>query len=154
MFDVMTLPAARDAVSGSSVDVFEVGYVAEDGTQYRLPLLDVWAVRFEVTAPVRRFGLRKGPAASAGALVVGHRWPACGLRVVAGTRSCDGVGLRPDGGGDRLAAVLAVLGLGGGPGPFARAGLLRALGGGGRLPAGGASAGPGSGRVRRDAAGV
>src|SRR6266508_1346361 len=147
MFDVMTLPAARDAVSGSSVDVFEVGYVAEDGTQYRLPLLDVWAVRFEVTAPVRRFGLRKGPAASAGALVVGHRWPACGLRVVAGTRSGDGV-----------AAVLAVLGLGGGPGPFARAGLLRAqggrLGGGGRLPAGGASAGPGSGRVRRDAAGV
>lgn len=41
-------------------DGFEVGYAGEDGTQYRLPLADVWAVRFEAMAPVRRFMSRKG----------------------------------------------------------------------------------------------
>jgi hypothetical protein len=56
----MTLPAVRDAASGSSVDAFEFGYVAEDGTQHRLPLADVWAVRFEAMAPARRFTSRKG----------------------------------------------------------------------------------------------
>jgi hypothetical protein len=60
MFDVMTLPAAQDAVSGLSVDAFEVGYVAESGVWHRLPLTDVWAVRFEAMAPVRRFMSRKG----------------------------------------------------------------------------------------------
>ncbi|MFJ8580047.1 TnsA-like heteromeric transposase endonuclease subunit [Micromonospora sp. NPDC093277] len=41
------------------MDGFEVGYVAEDGTQHRLPLTAVWTVRFEATAPVRRFTARK-----------------------------------------------------------------------------------------------
>jgi len=50
--------AGEDAVSlvpGS----FEVGYVAEDGSAHRVALADAWAVRFEATAPVRRFYSRK-----------------------------------------------------------------------------------------------
>ena len=50
--------ADEDAVSlvpGS----FEVGYVAEDGSAHRVALADAWAVRFEATAPVRRFYSRK-----------------------------------------------------------------------------------------------
>jgi hypothetical protein len=42
------------------LDWFELGYVAEDGTQHRLLLEDAWAVRFEAMAPVRRFIARKG----------------------------------------------------------------------------------------------
>jgi hypothetical protein len=60
MLGVMTLPAVRDTAADGLLDGFEVGYVAEDGTQHRLPLADVWAVRFEVMAPVRRFAARKG----------------------------------------------------------------------------------------------
>jgi hypothetical protein len=60
MLGVMTLPAVRDTAADGRLDGFEVGYVAEDGTQHRLPLTDVWAVRFEVMAPVRRFASRKG----------------------------------------------------------------------------------------------
>ena len=58
---VKALAAGRtdeDAVSlvpGS----FEVGYVAEDGSAHRVALTDAWAVRFEATAPVRRFYSRK-----------------------------------------------------------------------------------------------
>lgn len=50
--------ADEDAVSlvpGS----FEIGYVAEDGSAHRVALTDAWAVRFEATAPVRRFYSRK-----------------------------------------------------------------------------------------------
>ncbi|WP_426514668.1 TnsA-like heteromeric transposase endonuclease subunit [Dactylosporangium sp. McL0621] len=54
------LPGVQDVVGEGSVDGFEVGYVGGDGTQYRLPLADVWAVRFEAMAPVRRFMPRKG----------------------------------------------------------------------------------------------
>jgi hypothetical protein len=39
---------------------FEVGYVSEDGAAHRLPLAEVWAVRFENGLPVRRFVSRKG----------------------------------------------------------------------------------------------
>ena len=38
---------------------FEVGYVAEDGSAHRVALIDAWPVRFEATAPVRRFYSRK-----------------------------------------------------------------------------------------------
>jgi hypothetical protein len=38
---------------------FEVGYVAEDASAHRVALTDAWAVRFEATAPVRRFYSRK-----------------------------------------------------------------------------------------------
>jgi hypothetical protein len=54
--------ADEDAVSlvpGS----FEVGYVAEDGSAHRVALTDAWAVRFEATAPVRRFYSRKAQRA-------------------------------------------------------------------------------------------
>ena len=50
--------ADEDAVSlvpGS----FEVGYVVEDGSAHRVALTDARAVRFEATAPVRRFYSRK-----------------------------------------------------------------------------------------------
>ena len=46
---------AASPVPGS----FEVGYVAEDGSARRVALTDAWAVRFEATAPVRRFYSRK-----------------------------------------------------------------------------------------------
>ncbi len=55
------------------MDDLQVGYVAEDGTWHRVSLVDAWAVRFEAMAPARRFPSRKGAAASAGPLVVGHR---------------------------------------------------------------------------------
>jgi hypothetical protein len=42
----MTLPAVRDAAADGFRTGFEVGYVAEDSTQHRLSLADVWAVRF------------------------------------------------------------------------------------------------------------
>ena len=57
---------------------------AGDATRHRVPLADVRAVPLEAMAPIRRFNTRKGQRASPGALVVGHRWPARGLRVVAG----------------------------------------------------------------------
>src|SRR5512143_1370752 len=60
MLGVMTLPAVRGTAADGLLDGFEVGYVAEDGTQRRLPLADVLAVRFEAMAPVRRFAARKG----------------------------------------------------------------------------------------------
>jgi hypothetical protein len=47
-------------VSPPSLDGFEVDYVAEDGTRYRVPLADAWAVQFETFAPARRFNVRKG----------------------------------------------------------------------------------------------
>src|SRR5262245_10610154 len=43
-----------------SVAGFEIGYVAEDGRQHRVPLADAWAVPFEAMAPARRFNARKG----------------------------------------------------------------------------------------------
>jgi len=50
--------ADEDAVS-LAPGSFEVGYVAEDGSAHRVALTDAWAVRFEATAPVRRFCSRK-----------------------------------------------------------------------------------------------
>jgi len=61
MIVVGTLPPAlRDAAVDGPLKEFEVGYVAEDGAQRRVPLVDAWAVRFEAVAPARRFNLRKG----------------------------------------------------------------------------------------------
>jgi hypothetical protein len=60
ILDVTTLPAVQDAGADLSVDGFVVGYVAEDGTPRRVPLMDATAVRFEVMAPARRFNSRKG----------------------------------------------------------------------------------------------
>jgi hypothetical protein len=54
--------ADEDAVSlvpGS----FEVGYVGEDRSAHRVALTDAWALRFEATAPVRRFFSRKAQPA-------------------------------------------------------------------------------------------
>jgi hypothetical protein len=48
-----------DEFTGRWPDVFEVGYVAEDGLAYRVELTDVWPVQFEAMASVRRFGSRK-----------------------------------------------------------------------------------------------
>src|SRR6478609_12342 len=83
-----------------------------------------------------------GSAAFVGVLVVGHRWAPCRIRVVVGTRSCDGAGLRPGGGRDRLAAVLVVVAGRRGRRAISVActGLLRSpggrIGGGGRLSSG------------------
>jgi len=43
-------------------------YVAEDGSAHRVALTDAWAMRFEATAPVRRFYSRKVRGACAGLL--------------------------------------------------------------------------------------
>lgn len=50
----------RPAMLPSSLDDFEVDYVAEGGVRRRVPLADAWAVRFEAAAPARRFNVRKG----------------------------------------------------------------------------------------------
>src|SRR6476646_4581483 len=95
-----------------------------------------------------------------GGLVVGHRWAPCRIRVVVGTRSCDGAGFRPGGGRDRLAAVLVVVAgrRGRRTVSVACTGLLRSpggrIGGGGRLSSGASPQAKGSGGVRDDAAGV
>ena len=90
-------------------DGFEVGYLTPDGAQVRVPLADAWAVRLESAPPARSFASYKGQRHLAGCggrrRMDGH----VGYRVVAGTRSPDGAGLRPDGDGDRVAAVLVVL---------------------------------------------
>ena len=70
------------------------------GDEVRVGLADAWALRLESVPPVRRFASYRGQR-HCRALVVGHRWAACRIRVVAGTRSCDGAGLRPGGGRDR-----------------------------------------------------
>src|SRR6185312_3496714 len=93
-------------------------------------------------------------------LVVGHRWAPRRIRVVVGTRSCDGAGLRPGGGRDRLAAVLVVVAGRRGRRTISVActGLLRSpggrIGGGGRLSSGASPQANGSGGVRDDAEAV
>src|SRR5262245_9826154 len=54
-----TLGLVRD-VADAELDGFRLAYVAEDGSQHRLPLADAWAVRFEAVAPARRYRARKG----------------------------------------------------------------------------------------------
>ena len=39
---------------------FEVGYVTEDGVEFRTPLAEAWAAPFEGCLPARRFTARKG----------------------------------------------------------------------------------------------
>jgi TnsA-like endonuclease N terminal len=60
MFDVTTAFSVVCDVADAELDGFLVGYVAEDGTQCRVPMADAWAVRFEAMAPARRFNVRKG----------------------------------------------------------------------------------------------
>jgi hypothetical protein len=50
-----TASTAPDVVMG-----FEVGWVTSTGEQARLPLADVWGLRFEDAAPVRRFVSYRG----------------------------------------------------------------------------------------------
>ncbi|MFI5726020.1 TnsA-like heteromeric transposase endonuclease subunit [Streptomyces cyaneofuscatus] len=47
-------------MTGPPVEGFEVGYTDPGGSEFRRPLADVWAVRFEDTVPVREFKLYKG----------------------------------------------------------------------------------------------
>ena len=70
------LPTVLDTAPDLSANEFEVGYISQDGTRHRVSLADVRAVRFEVMAPVAPLRRPEGAAASAGPLVVGHRWPA------------------------------------------------------------------------------
>lgn len=39
--------------AGPPVEGFEVAYADRDGAEFRLPLVDAWAVRFEDVTPVR-----------------------------------------------------------------------------------------------------
>jgi hypothetical protein len=47
-------------LTGQAPDVFEVGWLTEDGVAHRAELADVWPVGFETMAPVRKFSSRKG----------------------------------------------------------------------------------------------
>jgi hypothetical protein len=78
---------------------FELAYATTAGDQIRVPLVDAWSLRLE---SVRLFaGSARIEGNAIWSVVVGHRWAACRVRVVAGTRP-DAAGLRPD--GDRIAA--------------------------------------------------
>jgi hypothetical protein len=55
-----SLLAAAPPSHPLAVAGFEIGYVAEDGVEHRVPLQEAWAVSFEFGLPVRRFTARKG----------------------------------------------------------------------------------------------
>jgi hypothetical protein len=57
---VTMLPAVLDVAAEGSMDDFQIGYVAEDDTWHRVPLVDAWAVRFDAMVPARRFTARRG----------------------------------------------------------------------------------------------
>jgi hypothetical protein len=100
------LSVVRD-VADTELDRFRVGYVAGDGTQHRLSLVDAWAVRFEVMAPAWRFTARKGKddrsLAPSGNRPQHSSPPCVGVRRGAGAYVRMGVGARRpgDGGNDR-----------------------------------------------------
>ncbi|MGA5134819.1 TnsA-like heteromeric transposase endonuclease subunit [Streptomyces olivoreticuli] len=54
------LRVVRGGSAGPPTEGFEVAYIDRDGSEFRRPLSDVWAVRFEDATPVRRFHSYKG----------------------------------------------------------------------------------------------
>jgi hypothetical protein len=108
-----------------SQEGFEVAFVDRVEGELRKPLADVAMVAFELVQPVRTF--LQGAAQLPGFLLGGMLRSACRLRVLAGARRGNGVGLRRACGRVRCPAVLVVL-AGHEPDPFACAGLLRANG--------------------------
>ncbi len=54
------LDLVAGGASGPPPEGFEVGYVDQGGSEFRRPLADVWAVRFEGCVPVRDFKSYKG----------------------------------------------------------------------------------------------
>lgn len=54
------LGVAPEVGTGLALDLVEIGYVAEDGTEQRVSVADAPRVMFESCAPVRRFLSRKG----------------------------------------------------------------------------------------------
>jgi TnsA-like endonuclease N terminal len=76
MSAVSALGVAPKAGAGLSLDLVEIGYAAEDGTEQRVSLVDAPRVSFEWCAPVRRFLSRKGQRHLSGrwwsATVAGH----------------------------------------------------------------------------------
>jgi hypothetical protein len=57
---VAALGVVGEASAGLALDLVEIGYVAEDGTEQRASLAESPRVAFESCAPVRRFPSRKG----------------------------------------------------------------------------------------------
>ncbi|GCB45972.1 TnsA-like heteromeric transposase endonuclease subunit [Streptomyces sp. NL15-2K] len=55
-----SLEVLPGGVSGPPAEGFEVAYANRDGSEFRRPLVDAWAVRFEDVAPVRAFKSYKG----------------------------------------------------------------------------------------------
>lgn len=62
MRGIVVLPALELLPGGVAgpLEGFEVAYVDPGGSEFRRPLADVWAVRFEDVAPVRTFASYKG----------------------------------------------------------------------------------------------
>jgi hypothetical protein len=60
MLAVAALGAAAEAGTDVSLDLVEIGYVAEDGVERRTALADALRVAFESCTLVRRFLSRKG----------------------------------------------------------------------------------------------
>lgn len=57
---VHALKVLSGGSAGPPIEGFEVAYVDRDGAEFRLPLVNAWAVRFEDVAPVRAFKSYKG----------------------------------------------------------------------------------------------
>ncbi|MFE7115179.1 TnsA-like heteromeric transposase endonuclease subunit [Streptomyces sp. NPDC057654] len=55
-----SLAVLPGGVSGPPAKGFEVAYADQDGSEFRRPLVDAWAFRFEDVAPVRAFKSYKG----------------------------------------------------------------------------------------------
>ncbi|MGW4304765.1 TnsA-like heteromeric transposase endonuclease subunit [Streptomyces californicus] len=55
-----SLEVLPGGVCGPPAEGFEVAYTDRDGSEFRRPLVDAWAVRFEDVAPVRAFKSYKG----------------------------------------------------------------------------------------------
>jgi len=60
MWAVAALGATAETDTDLSLDLGEIGYVAEDGAEQRVSLAEMPRVAFESCAPVRRFLSRKG----------------------------------------------------------------------------------------------
>ncbi|MGA4851291.1 hypothetical protein ACOBQB_35470 [Streptomyces sp. G5(2025)] len=57
---VHALKVLSGGSAGPPIEGFEVAYADRDRSEFRLPLVDAWAVRFEDVAPVRAFKSYKG----------------------------------------------------------------------------------------------
>ncbi len=57
---VRALDLLSGGVAGPPLEGFEVAYLDPCGSEFRRPLADTWAVRFEDVAPVRTFASYKG----------------------------------------------------------------------------------------------